>query len=57
MPEKERRERLTIMQEHVQKWDINHWASHVTDRFEALDKRRVAKAASSRKAETERISA
>jgi glucosylglycerol-phosphate synthase len=44
MPEKERRERLTVMQKHVEKWDINHWASHVTKRFQALDKTKPAQA-------------
>jgi glucosylglycerol-phosphate synthase len=36
MAEPERQERLAKMRERVRRWDVDHWAGHVRERFEAL---------------------
>lgn len=48
----ERREVMTAMRERVTRWDVGHWARHVTERFNTLTaaqnekvKRRETKAA------------
>jgi len=37
MSEEDREERLAAMQERVRRWDVDHWARHVTKRFHALE--------------------
>lgn len=32
----ERRQRLDAMRERVRRWDVDHWASHVRERFDAI---------------------
>jgi glucosylglycerol-phosphate synthase len=36
MGEGERKERLDAMRERVRKWDVDHWAGHVRDRFDDI---------------------
>lgn len=36
MDKEERRQRLEKMRERVRTWDLDHWADHVRERFEAL---------------------
>ena len=36
MPESERQERLATMRKRVRTWDVDHWASHVRERFDAV---------------------
>jgi glucosylglycerol-phosphate synthase len=36
MAEPERQEQLAKMRERVLRWDVDHWAGHVRERFEAL---------------------
>ena len=33
----ERTQRMNAMQERVRRWDVDHWASHVRERFAAID--------------------
>jgi glucosylglycerol-phosphate synthase len=32
----ERRQRLAAMSDRVRRWDVDHWAEHVRERFEGL---------------------
>lgn len=42
MEESERRERLDAMRDRVRRWDVDHWASHVRERFAGIDASNVA---------------
>jgi len=37
MEEGERRERLDVMRDRVRRWDVDHWASHVRERFAGIE--------------------
>jgi glucosylglycerol-phosphate synthase len=37
MSEAERRQRHAAMAKRVRQWDVDHWASHVRDRFEGIE--------------------